>query len=186
MMTALVCTFILLITFVMANSAHGIVMESFTLHETGDFRFLHQYRVLNSISHLKCMIECSLDTRCMSVNYNWGTLCCELTDINIYTVNSYQSETVENWTIFTKEIQSCNDRWILHEQSCCFFSFDQSATWFKASAACEDMGAMLVQIESENENTFIIEKLQERYHDLLLEMTMMWKISGCGENQGFS
>ena len=157
----------------MANSANGIVMEPFTLHETGDFRLLHQYRVLNSTSHLKCLIECSLDKSCMSVNYNWGTLCCELTDINIYTVNSYQSEIVENWTIYTKQIESCDDGWISHEQSCYFFSFEQSSTWTKANADCEAMDATLVQIESENENTFIVEKLQERYYETLLH-TFFW------------
>ena len=66
---------------------------------------------------------------------------------------------MENWTIYTKGIPSCNNGWLLHESSCYFFSTD-TVTWLDAVTACQNRNATLVQIESMVEDKFLVQRLK--------------------------
>ena len=139
--------------------AHATVLEPFTLYQTAGIRLLHQYRIHQFSSHLQCLIACSLDTRCLAVNYQWTTQSCEMNDNTVYAENGYDSETVANWTIYTKGIPSCDNDWLLHESSCYFFSTDE-VSWLDAGTACQSKNATLVPIESQNEDNFLVQRLK--------------------------
>ena len=118
--------------------AYASMITSFTKYPTDGIRLLHTYNTQQSSSHLQCLIECSLDSRCLAVNYQLNTLRCELND------NSYNSEIAENWTIYTEP--SCDNDWLLYGHSCYLFSTD-TVPWLDAVTACQNRNATLVQIE---------------------------------------
>ena len=134
------------------------ILEPFTMHQSTGIRLLHQYIVQQLDSILHCIIECSLDTRCLAVNYQWTSRMCELNNISSYAVNGFNSENADNWTIYNKGIPSCNTDWLTHDQSCYYFS-TEATSWHDAVAACQNKSAILVQIESEDENYFLVEGL---------------------------
>ena len=144
-----------------SHYAHGTELTPFSLFETGSIRLLHQYKTqqFNSASGLKCLIECHLDANCMAVNYEESTHTCELNDKNVYDVDGYNSEINTEWSVYTKGIPSCDNNWLLNGQSCYFFSADRMA-WFDAVVACQNKNATLVQIESENEDIFLVQRLK--------------------------
>ena len=140
--------------------AYASMMTPSTKYPTAGIRLLHQYKTQQFSSHLQCLIECSLDSRCLAINYQLNTQICELNDNSVYVVNGYNSEkNVENWTIYTKGIPSCNNGWLLHESSCYFFSTD-TVTWLDAVTACQNRNSTLVQIESMDEDNFLVLRLK--------------------------
>ena len=139
--------------------AYASMMKPFTKYPTAGIRLLHQYKIQQFSSHLQCLIECSLDTRCLSVNYQLNTQSCELNDNTVYAANGYNSETVEKWTIYTEGIPSCDNDWLLHGQSCYLFSTDK-VTWLDAVSKCKNRNATLVQIESMDEDNFLVQRLK--------------------------
>ena len=83
--------YILLIVDFRAYASESM-MTPFTKYPTAGIRLLHQYKTQQFSSHLQCLIECSLDTRCLAVNYQLNTQICELNGNIVYVVNGYNFE----------------------------------------------------------------------------------------------
>ena len=134
------------------------VVTAFTKYPTG-IRLLHRYKTQQYSSHSLCIIECSRDSKCLAANFHETSQYCELNDNSISSESGYNFETVADWVVYTKDIPPCDNDWLSNEQSCYFFGTNK-AVWDDAVTACQTMGASLVQIESETEDMFLVERLE--------------------------
>ena len=150
-----VCCFVIICGY---GYVYATEFEPFIKNQNTGLRLLHQYKIQQLRSHLHCLIECSLERRCKAVNYQRTSQRCELNNRNIYDVNGYNSEITESWTVYTKGIPSCSNDWLTYEQSCYYFSTEQTA-WHDAATICQNKSATLVQLETEDENDFLLERL---------------------------
>ena len=135
------------------------VVIVFTKYPTTGVRLQHQYKTQQYSSHSLCVVECSRDSKCLAANYHETSQYCELNNNSAYSESGYNFETVADWVVYTTGIPSCDNDWLSNEQYCYFISSNK-VVWNDAVTACQTMGASLVQIESETEDVFIVERLE--------------------------
>nr|AJA37897.1 C-type lectin [Littorina littorea] len=62
----------------------------------------------------------------------------------------------------TKVIDQCPRSWTLHGESSCYKYISTATTWQAAKVQCENMGASLVEIDSQAENSFVFKMVNSK------------------------
>ncbi|XP_061180779.1 C-type lectin domain family 6 member A-like [Saccostrea echinata] len=117
---------------------------------------LYYVNFLESISRSKCAMRClMLKSACAGILYNKELLSCKILKCHLTEKSIKRTSAGVGWEFWLVH-GVCPDGWLPFDHHCYFFNKTKN-NWFTAKEQCEKYGAHLVEIESPEENTWIME-----------------------------
>ncbi|XP_062575765.1 perlucin-like protein [Saccostrea cucullata] len=125
---------------------------------------LYYIKMIESISLIKCSSQCFLlNSACVGIIYNKIFFSCHLLK-SYFTERSKNKTSVEvGWEIWLKK-NCCSVGWVPFNGHCYFLNKTMT-NWYDAKVVCELNGAHLVEIDTQEENTWIMETFLSPWND---------------------